>query len=89
MAEPDTHALHRQPTEKGHTDAIEEAVSRDHTLAYGGDDTLPAPPILSVQEERRLWRRIDARLVPMTSILYLCSFVDRSNIGRRVSPSDE
>lgn len=81
MAEPDTHALHRQPTEKGHTDAIEEAVSRDHTLAYGGDDTLPAPPILSVQEERRLWRRIDARLVPMTSILYLCSFVDRSNIG--------
>ncbi|KAI0767807.1 hypothetical protein C8Q74DRAFT_1370510 [Fomes fomentarius] len=81
MAEPDAHAFHQQPTEKGHTDAKEEVVSRDHPLAYGGDDKLPPPPILSVQEERRLWRRIDARLVPMASILYLCSFVDRSNIG--------
>ncbi|KAF9991874.1 hypothetical protein BGZ65_013003, partial [Modicella reniformis] len=33
------------------------------------------------EEVRKLRWRIDKRLVPMLALLYLCSFLDRSNIG--------
>ncbi|KAM5545341.1 hypothetical protein V8D89_000954, partial [Ganoderma adspersum] len=42
---------------------------------------LPPPPALTPEEERRLWRKIDWHIVPIITIMYLCSFVDRSNIG--------
>ncbi|CAO1620824.1 unnamed protein product [Jaminaea pallidilutea] len=38
-------------------------------------------PWYSRQEERRLVRKVDLLLVPTLSILYLLSFLDRSNIG--------
>ncbi len=50
-------------------------------LAFGGDDVLPPPPALSEEEERKLWRKIDWHIMPMITVMYLCSFVDRSNIG--------
>jgi hypothetical protein len=34
------------------------------------------------EEVRRLRWKIDRRLVPMLSLLYLCSFLDRVNIGK-------
>lgn len=48
---------------------------------YGGDGTLPAPPVLTPQEEARLWRKIDLRIMPILTMMYLFSFVDRGNIG--------
>ncbi|KAF8182748.1 MFS general substrate transporter [Mycena galopus ATCC 62051] len=36
---------------------------------------------LTVEEERKLWRKIDLRLMPILSLMYLVSFLDRSNIG--------
>lgn len=51
------------------------------TLAYGGEDTLPPPPTLTAEEEKRLWRKIDMRLMPILTLMYLCSFLDRGNIG--------
>ncbi|RPD60540.1 MFS general substrate transporter [Lentinus tigrinus ALCF2SS1-7] len=50
-------------------------------LAYGGEDTLPPPPTLTAEEEKRLWRKIDMRLMPILTLMYLCSFLDRGNIG--------
>ncbi|KAI0332181.1 MFS general substrate transporter [Cubamyces sp. BRFM 1775] len=44
-------------------------------------DTLPPPPILSAEEERRLWRKIDKRLIPISTLLYLVSYLDRGSIG--------
>ncbi|KAF8840161.1 MFS nicotinic acid transporter Tna1 [Paxillus ammoniavirescens] len=32
-------------------------------------------------QEAKLWRRIDLRLMPMVSLMYLFSFMDRGNIG--------
>ena len=51
-----------------------------HTVDHGFDASsviisLPA------EEEKRILRKIDYRLVPVLSILYLVAFVDRSNIG--------
>ena len=33
--------------------------------------------ILSPEEERKLWRKIDIRLLPIISLMYLFSFMDR------------
>ncbi|KAH9914907.1 MFS general substrate transporter [Epithele typhae] len=50
--------------------------------AYGGDpDELPPPPTLTAEQEKRLWRKIDLHLVPILTLMYLCSFLDRGNIG--------
>ena len=64
--------------------AVEETSLKSHKsekFAYGGDDTLPPPPTLSAEEERRLWRKVDMRLMPILTLMYLCSFLDRGNIG--------
>ena len=75
-------------SEKG-SDAQEEKVSVEEVvtplkpgeLAYGGDEALPPPPTLSAEEEKRLWRKVDMRLMPILTLMYLCSFLDRGNIG--------
>jgi len=55
--------------------------SSEDDLDFGGDSTLPPPPTLSDEEERKLWRKIDFRLMPILTLMYLCSFLDRGNIG--------
>ncbi|KAI0327048.1 MFS general substrate transporter [Cubamyces sp. BRFM 1775] len=36
---------------------------------------------LTAEEERRVWQKIDMRLIPISTALYLVSYVDRGNIG--------
>ena len=60
---------------------VEATSLKSQKFAYGGDDTLPPPPTLSAAEERALWRKVDMRLMPILTIMYLCSFLDRGNIG--------
>ncbi|KAJ6572861.1 hypothetical protein DFH09DRAFT_1312639 [Mycena vulgaris] len=60
-------------------DAKLKAGSEDD-LDFGGESTLPPPPALSA-EERRLWRKIDFRLMPILTLMYPMSFLDRGNIG--------
>ncbi|KAF5365471.1 hypothetical protein D9758_010846 [Tetrapyrgos nigripes] len=36
---------------------------------------------LTESEERRLWTKIDLRILPIVSLMYLMSFMDRGNIG--------
>ncbi|KAL5514525.1 hypothetical protein ACEPAG_1841 [Sanghuangporus baumii] len=48
---------------------------------FDDDSALPPPPTLSDKEVARLYRKIDFRLMPILSIMYLCSFLDRGNIG--------
>ena len=50
-------------------------------VSFSGEAPLTPPPVLTAEEERRLWRKIDWHIVPIITIMYLCSFVDRSNIG--------
>ena len=63
--------------------AVEESriAVKDEGLAYGGEDKLPPPPTLSKEQEAALYRKIDWRLMPILSLMYLCSFLDRGNIG--------
>lgn len=41
----------------------------------------PSRVSLGPERERKLWRKIDLRLVPIISSMYLFSFMDRGNIG--------
>ncbi|KAG2336264.1 hypothetical protein BDR05DRAFT_836487, partial [Suillus weaverae] len=38
-------------------------------------------PVLTPEQEKKLWRKIDMRIMPMLSLMYLLAFLDRSNIG--------
>ena len=51
-----------------------------HTVekGYSADDVVIDLP---KREQQRILRKVDYRLVPILSLLYLVAFVDRSNIG--------
>jgi hypothetical protein len=34
-------------------------------------------PRLTAEQERKLWRKVDMRLVPILSLMYLLAFLDR------------
>ncbi|KAJ7160895.1 MFS general substrate transporter [Mycena filopes] len=68
--------------EKGHLEDIKtKAASSEEELDFGGDSLLPPPPTLDEAQERKLWRKVDLRLMPILSLMYLFSFLDRGNIG--------
>ncbi|KAF7328267.1 putative transporter C11D3.18C [Mycena venus] len=62
-------------------DDVKLKASSEEDLDFGGESTLPPPPTLSAEEERKLWRKIDLRLMPILTLMYLMSFLDRGNIG--------
>jgi hypothetical protein len=64
----------RTSLEKVSTDV--KSASAEH-LDFGGESSLPPPPVLSHEEELKLWRKIDTRLMPILSLMYLLSFLDR------------
>ncbi|KAJ3484973.1 hypothetical protein NLI96_g5276 [Meripilus lineatus] len=69
--------------EKQGIEKVKEVVPNDEepVLDFGGDTTLPPPPDLTPEQERRLWRKIDLMLMPILTLMYLFSFLDRGNIG--------
>lgn len=40
---------------------------------------LPPPPYLTRAQERRLWRKMDLRLLPILAFIYLMAFMDRGD----------
>lgn len=68
------------PVEKKNVDDAEAMVSEARPLTYG-EDGLPPPPAYTAEEERRLWRKIDMRIIPIATLMYLVSYLDRGNIG--------
>lgn len=55
--------------------ADKDMVGVQHEELHSVDDD--APPTLTAEEEKRLWRKVDRRLMPMLSVMYLLSFTDR------------
>ena len=58
--------------------------SDKHAVDFGGESKLPPPPKLTPEQEKKLYRKIDFRLMPILSLMYLCSFLDR---GAHLQPS--
>jgi hypothetical protein len=67
--DPLTEKQDRLSTSKGDTDS--------EPIDFGGDSKLPPPPQLTAEQEKKLWRKIDMRLMPILSLMYLTSFLDR------------
>ncbi|KAI0708284.1 MFS general substrate transporter [Earliella scabrosa] len=65
--------------EKNARETLTEIVLASENESIYGEDS--QRPTLTSEQERRLWRKIDIRLMPIVSAMYLCSFLDRGNIG--------
>lgn len=59
--------------EKTDVSAVEYVEAPDEKEA-GGD---AVPPVLTPEQEKKLWRKVDMRILPILTIMYLCSFMDR------------
>ena len=53
---------------------IEVIYSETKDDAFQG---IPPPPELSAEHQRRVWRKIDVRLLPILTLMYLCAYLDR------------
>ncbi|KAI0816935.1 MFS general substrate transporter [Trametes gibbosa] len=68
--------------EKETIEVVEERIPSERGAAAStGGDPVPIVPNLTEEEERRLWRKVDLRLLPILTIMYLVASIDRSNIG--------
>ncbi|XP_006457076.1 hypothetical protein AGABI2DRAFT_188790 [Agaricus bisporus var. bisporus H97] len=66
-------------SEKFEDDSPVDTKSTGLDFDFGGESTLPPPPKLTSKEEKRLWRKIDLKLMPILTVVYLVSFIDRGN----------
>ncbi len=82
----DSRDLHTQ-TVRGDTEKeldIEALIEEAHS----NQGSLPLPPVYTAEQEARLWRKIDKRFMPIVTMMYLCSFLDRGNIGEITHPPE-
>ncbi|THH06989.1 hypothetical protein EW145_g3695 [Phellinidium pouzarii] len=86
MSSPPRADIDSSSIEKGSLSASEKAGSRSDEkniplVDFGGESSLPPPPELTPEQEKTLYRKIDYKLMPILSLMYLGSFLDRGNIG--------
>ncbi len=77
MSQSPVEDVRRDSLEKGKK-SYEESVE---VIDFCGDSTLPPPPTLTLEEEKKIYRKIDLRIMPILVLVYLCAFLDRGNIG--------
>ncbi|OSX57439.1 hypothetical protein POSPLADRAFT_1067855 [Postia placenta MAD-698-R-SB12] len=65
--------------EKEEVEAIEYTTAPQNSTNGAQEGRLPQPASLTAEEEKRLWRKVDTRILPILTIMYLCSFLDRGN----------
>ncbi|KAH7913318.1 MFS general substrate transporter [Hygrophoropsis aurantiaca] len=64
--------------EEKQTPSYDEKIHQPETAPYG----LPAQTaVVKSEEEKRLVRKLDMRILPITCLLYLFAYLDRSNLG--------
>ncbi|KIM36238.1 hypothetical protein M413DRAFT_31834 [Hebeloma cylindrosporum] len=73
--------------EKSHSPSLKDNKEKQSSVSsgvgfdFGGESSLPPPPTLTSEQEAKLWRKVDLRLMPILALMYLLSFLDRGNIG--------
>ena len=63
-----------------HDEKLENVSDGDDCVDFGGESNLPPPPTLTPEAECRLWRKVDIRLMPILTVMYLLSFMDRGEL---------
>jgi len=73
---------HPELDKKAEADQLEHGSSNGMpTLADG------SPYVPDTDEEKRLVRKIDKRLLPMLWVMYVMNYIDRTNIGVSLPPA--
>jgi sugar phosphate permease len=67
--------------EKRYAEHVEEASSFSHGATDHASAVKVPARIFTKEEEDKLYRKVDLRLMPILAVLYLLSFMDRGNIG--------
>lgn len=62
--------------DKAEADQIENSSSQGMPVLADGSPYIP-----DTDEEKRLVRKIDKRLMPMLWVMYVMNYIDRTNIG--------
>lgn len=68
--------LNRNSVEKIEVEHVKSDDSEE-TYDFGGESTLPRPPKLTPEQERKLYRKIDLRIIPIVTLMFLTAFLDR------------
>ena len=63
--------------EKKGSEQIVENASAASVVDFGSDSKLPPPPQLTLEQEKKLYRKVDLWLMPILTLMYLASFLDR------------
>jgi hypothetical protein len=77
--DPPTSPVNKKQLSESHFETASSDAKSD--IDFGGDTALPPPPKLTAEEEKKLWRKIDLRLMPILSCMYLASFIDRGKLS--------
>ncbi|CAG8179825.1 unnamed protein product [Penicillium salamii] len=81
----DTKAVKEKPSTQQFEDAIEKspysAESKMNGISADAEGSSLGPPSFEGVDEAAVLRKMDIRLIPMLSMLYLLAFLDRGNIG--------
>lgn len=56
---------------------VVETVLASSSVDFGGESKLPPPPKLTPEQEKKLYRKVDLWLMPILTLMYLASFLDR------------
>lgn len=67
--------------EKPTTSMLEQRTSTPVESAVDQKPDRVVPAAIDKETEKRLLRKMDIRLIPMLTLLYLLAFLDRGNIG--------
>ena len=60
---------------------IEESIHIEEVVSKGDDDVYRPEVVTRSVNERRLFRKVDVRLVPLLALFYLANTLDRGAIG--------
>lgn len=71
--------MEEKPPSTGTDSQLNNVPQTEDMKTYAVDET--EVPCYSPQETKRLVRKIDRKLLPLLCLLYLLSFLDRTNIG--------
>ncbi|KDE06251.1 hypothetical protein MVLG_03410 [Microbotryum lychnidis-dioicae p1A1 Lamole] len=65
----------------GQSTASEHAGEGSYSNTHNGEEIVKPSRMFTPEEEAKIWRKVDLRLLPYLALLYLLSFMDRGNIG--------
>lgn len=60
---------------------MSKSMDTEKEVGSRSDSPVPPAPALTPEEQHRLLRKIDWQLLPIITLLYLMSFLDRTSIG--------